>query len=73
MDTSRKERKRPTADEAPALTAPAAPRSVEALRDPGIAVNGFAEDGRRELYVLGNTTGLLTGSTGRVLRIRAAG
>jgi glucose/arabinose dehydrogenase len=47
-------------------------RDVEALRDPGIAVNGFAEDGRRELYVLGNTTGLLTGNTGRVLRIRSA-
>jgi glucose/arabinose dehydrogenase len=47
-------------------------RSVEALRDPGIAVNGFAEDGRHELYVLGNTTGLLAGNTGRVMRLRSA-
>jgi glucose/arabinose dehydrogenase len=47
-------------------------RDVEALADPGIAVNGFAEDGRHDLYVLGNETGVLSGNTGKVLRIRAA-
>jgi glucose/arabinose dehydrogenase len=46
-------------------------RQIEALTDPGIAVNGFAEDGRHDLYVLGNKTGLLTGSTGMMLRIGA--
>lgn len=42
---------------------------VTSLPDPGIAVFGFAEDRRGELYVLGNTTGLLSGRTGTVLRI----
>lgn len=42
---------------------------VESLPDPGIAVNGFAQDSRGELYVLGNTTGVLSGVTGTVLRI----
>ena len=39
------------------------------MPDPGIAVNGFAQDSRGELYVLGNTTGVLSGVTGTVLRI----
>jgi glucose/arabinose dehydrogenase len=47
-------------------------RRVESMNDPGIAVNGFAQDHRGELYVLGNTTGLLTGNTGQVLRITRA-
>ena len=42
---------------------------VESLPDPGIAVFGFGQDHRRDLYVLGNTTGLLSGDTGVVLRI----
>jgi glucose/arabinose dehydrogenase len=42
---------------------------VTSLPDPGIAVFGFAQDHRGELYVLGNTTGLLSGATGTVLRI----
>ena len=46
-------------------------RDIEALADPGIAVNGFAEDGRHDLYVLGNRTGVLSGNTGKVLRIGA--
>ena len=37
----------------------------------GIAVFGFAQDRRGELYVLGNTTGVLSGTTGTVLRITA--
>ncbi|MEO7746528.1 MAG: PQQ-dependent sugar dehydrogenase, partial [Actinomycetota bacterium] len=44
---------------------------LSALSDPGIAVFGFAQDARRELYVLGNTTGVLAGSTGVVKRIAA--
>src|SRR3954454_22255648 len=47
-------------------------RRVEAMNDPGIAVNGFAQDRRHELYVLGNTTGVLAGTTGQVLRITSA-
>jgi len=43
--------------------------SVTSLPDPGIAVFGFAQDSRGELYVLGNRTGLLAGETGKVLRI----
>lgn len=42
---------------------------VTSLRDPGIAVLGFAQDSSGELYVLGNKTGVLSGSTGTVLRI----
>jgi len=42
---------------------------VTSLPDPGIAVFGFAQDSRGELYVLGNMTGLLSGTTGTVLRI----
>ena len=42
---------------------------VTSLPDPGIAVFGFAQDSRGELYVLGNKTGLLSGTTGTVLRI----
>ena len=42
---------------------------VTSLPDPGIAVFGFAQDSRGELYVLGNKTGLLAGETGTVLRI----
>ncbi len=45
---------------------------LSALSDPGIAVFGFAQDARRELYVLGNTTGVLAGTTGVVRRIAAA-
>ncbi|HKG49882.1 MAG TPA: PQQ-dependent sugar dehydrogenase [Actinomycetales bacterium] len=47
-------------------------RRVESMNDPGIAVNGFVQDRKGELYVLGNTTGLLTGNTGQVLRITRA-
>ncbi|GAB3083251.1 PQQ-dependent sugar dehydrogenase [Pedococcus soli] len=43
--------------------------AVTSLQDPGIAVFGFAQDRRGELYVLGNTTGVLSGTTGTVLRI----
>ncbi|MEP6815135.1 MAG: PQQ-dependent sugar dehydrogenase [Marmoricola sp.] len=46
--------------------------TVQALRDPGIAVFGFGQDRRGELYVLGNHTGLLIGDTGVVLRITGA-
>jgi glucose/arabinose dehydrogenase len=42
---------------------------VTSLPDPGIAVFGFAQDSRGELYVLGNKTGVLSGTTGTVLRI----
>ena len=42
---------------------------VTSLMDPGVAVFGFAQDHRGELYVLGNTTGVLSGTTGTVLRI----
>ncbi len=42
---------------------------VTSLPDPGIAVFGFAQDRRGELYVLGNTTGVLSRTTGTVLRI----
>jgi glucose/arabinose dehydrogenase len=45
---------------------------VTSLPDPGIAVFGFAQDRRGELYVLGNTTGLLTGTTGTVLRLTSS-
>jgi glucose/arabinose dehydrogenase len=44
---------------------------VTSLPDPGIAVFGFAQDRRGEIYVLGNTTGVLSGTTGTVLRITA--
>lgn len=43
--------------------------TVRALRNPGIAVFGFAQDSRGEVYVLGNKTGVLSGRTGTVLRI----
>jgi glucose/arabinose dehydrogenase len=42
---------------------------VTSLSDPGMAVFGFAQDSSGELYVLGNKTGVLSGSTGTVLRI----
>jgi hypothetical protein len=42
---------------------------VTSLPDPGIAVFGIGQDRRGELYVLGNTTGVLAGTTGTVLRI----
>ena len=45
---------------------------VEALPDPGIAVFGFGQDKHGDLYVLGNTTGVLSGDTGVVLRITEA-
>jgi hypothetical protein len=45
---------------------------VKSLPDPGIAVFGFGQDRRRNLYVLGNTTGVLSGETGVVLRIEGA-
>ncbi len=35
----------------------------------GIAVFGFAQDAHGELYVLGNATGLVAGTTGQVLRL----
>lgn len=38
----------------------------------GIAVNGFAQDGYGELYVLGNETGVLQGHTGKVVQIVSA-
>lgn len=50
--------------------------TVRALRvpggSPGIAVFGFAQDLAGDLYVLGNHSGLLTGSAGTVLRLTAA-
>ncbi len=45
---------------------------VEALPDPGIAVFGFGQDKHGDLYVLGNTTGVLSGDTGVVLKITEA-
>ena len=42
---------------------------VRSLPDPGIAVFGFGQDRHGDLYVLGNSTGLLSGDTGVVLRI----
>jgi glucose/arabinose dehydrogenase len=42
---------------------------VKSLPDPGIAVFGFGQDRHRDLYVLGNSTGVLSGRTGVVLRI----
>ncbi len=38
----------------------------------GLAITGWAQDGRGELYVLGNTTGVLAGTTGQVVRLSAA-
>jgi len=43
--------------------------TVVSLNDPGIAVFGFAQDRHGELYVLGNTTGVLSGQTGVVLAL----
>ena len=43
---------------------------VESLPDPGIAVFGFGADRHGEMYVLGNTTGVLSGNTGVVLALR---
>ncbi len=42
---------------------------VKALPDPGIAVFGFAQDRHGEMYVLGNSTGVLSGDTGVVLAL----
>lgn len=39
----------------------------------GLAVTGWAQDRRGELYVLGNTTGVLSGTTGQVVRLTASG
>jgi glucose/arabinose dehydrogenase len=39
----------------------------------GIAVQGFAQDAHGEVYVLGNTTGVVSGSTGVVLKLVPAG
>jgi hypothetical protein len=36
---------------------------------PGIAVFGFAQDAQGELYVLGSQTGVIAGTTGRVLKL----
>jgi glucose/arabinose dehydrogenase len=38
----------------------------------GIAVFGFAQDNDGELYVLGNTTGVVAGTTGQVVRLTSA-
>lgn len=43
--------------------------TVESLPDPGIAVFGFGMDRDGELYVLGNDTGVLSGTTGVVMRL----
>lgn len=43
--------------------------TVRSLPDPGIAVFGFATDRHGEMYVLGNTTGVLSGQTGVVLAL----
>ncbi|MCW2867547.1 MAG: hypothetical protein JWR20_1735 [Marmoricola sp.] len=43
--------------------------TVRALPDPGIAVFGFATDRHGEMYVMGNTTGVLSGRTGVVLAL----
>ena len=48
-------------------------QTVRSLRDPGIAVFGFGQDHRGDIYVLGNTTGVLSGDTGVVLKIKASG
>lgn len=42
---------------------------VRAMRDPGVAVFGFGEDSHRDLYLLGNSTGVLSGNTGVVLKL----
>jgi glucose/arabinose dehydrogenase len=39
----------------------------------GLAVTGWAQDSRGELYVLGNETGVLSGTTGQVVRLTDAG
>jgi glucose/arabinose dehydrogenase len=44
-------------------------RTVRSLPDPGIAVFGFAQDHDGEMYVMGNTTGVLSGQTGVVMAL----
>ena len=39
----------------------------------GLAVTGWAQDRRGELYVLGNETGILSGLTGQVVRLGEPG
>ena len=44
-------------------------RVCNLIKDPGIAVFGFAQDAAGELYVLGNRTGVVSGRTGAVERL----
>jgi hypothetical protein len=39
------------------------------MEEPGLAIFGFARDAAGELYVLGNETGIVSGSTGVVKRV----
>jgi hypothetical protein len=47
--------------------------AVEGRATLGLAVLGIGQDGRGELYVLANATGVLAGTTGVALRITRAG
>ena len=47
-------------------------RVCNLVADPGIAVFGFARDAAGELYVLGNTTGVVSGHTGVVELLTAS-
>jgi glucose/arabinose dehydrogenase len=42
---------------------------LQGMADPGIKIDGFGQDANGELYVLGNTTGTPSGTTGVVLRL----
>jgi len=44
-------------------------REVEYLDAPGLAVFGFGEDSRGEMYLLGNGSGVFNDTTGKVMRI----
>jgi glucose/arabinose dehydrogenase len=47
--------------------------AIEGRNSLGLAVTGWAQDRRGELYVLGNETGVLSGTTGQVVRLTEAG
>ncbi len=51
------------------FTLDASGREVEYLDTPGLAVFGFGEDARGELYLLGNGSGIFGDGTGKVMRI----
>jgi len=46
-------------------------RVCNLVEHPGIAIFGFARDANGELYVLGNQTGVISGTTGVVEMITA--